>query len=64
MSRDLATDTATEAASKVVALHLRELPSIALGALADLVTAAGPEALINVVCEPVPLAHPAVAGAW
>ena len=57
MSRDPATDTATEAASKVVALHLRELPSIALGALADLVTAAGPEALINVVCDELVARH-------
>ena len=57
MSRDLATDTATEAASKVVALHLRELPSIALEALADLVTAAGPEALINVVCDELVARH-------
>ena len=57
MSRDPATDTATEAASKVVALHLRELPSIALEALADLVTAAGPEALINVVCDELVARH-------
>ena len=58
MSRDPATDTATEAASKVVALHLRELPSIALGALADLVTAAGPEALIHVVSDELVARHP------
>ena len=57
MSRDPATDKATEAASKVVALHLRELPSIALEALADLVTAAGPEALINVVCDELVARH-------
>ena len=58
MSRDPATDTVAEAATKVVAMHLRELPSIALEALADLVTAAGPEALINVVSDELVARHP------
>lgn len=58
MSRDPATETVAEAASKVVALHLRELPNIALEAVADLVTAAGPEALINVVSDELVARHP------
>jgi hypothetical protein len=39
-------------------MHLRELPSIALEAVADLVTAAGPEALINVVSDELVARHP------
>jgi hypothetical protein len=58
MSRDPVTETVAEAASKVVARHLRELPSIALEAVADLVTAAGPEALINVVSDELLARHP------
>ena len=57
MSRDPVTETVAKAATKVVAIHLRELPSIALEALADLVTAAGPEALINVVCDELVARH-------
>ena len=36
-------------AAQAVAIHLRELPSTALEALVDLVTASGPEALIEAV---------------
>jgi hypothetical protein len=58
MSRDPATEAVAEAASKVVARHLRELPSIALEAVADLVTVAGPEALISVVSDELIARHP------
>jgi hypothetical protein len=58
MSRDPVTETVAEAATKVVARHLRELPSIALEAVADLVTAAGPEALIHVVSDELVARHP------
>lgn len=58
MSRDPVTETVAEAATKVVARHLRELPSIALEAVADLVTVAGPEALINVVSDELVARHP------
>ena len=58
MSRDPVTETVAEAATKVVSLHLRELPSVALEAVADLVTAAGPEALINVVSDELVARHP------
>ena len=58
MSRVPVTETVAEAATKVVAIHLRELPSIALEAVADLVTVAGPEALINVVSDELVARHP------
>ena len=58
MSRDPVTETVAEAATKVVAIHLRELPSIALEAVADLVTVAVPEALINVVSDELVARHP------
>jgi hypothetical protein len=58
MRRDPAKETVAEAATKVVAIHLRELPSIALEAVADLVTVAGPEALINVVSDELVARHP------
>ncbi len=36
-------------AAQAVAIHLRELPNTTLEALVDLVTASGPEALIEAV---------------
>lgn len=41
-----------------VAIHLRELPSTALEALVDLVTASGPEALIEAVSAELVARHP------
>jgi len=45
-------------AAQAVAIHLRELPSTALEALVDLVTASGPEALIEAVSAELVARHP------
>ena len=45
-------------AAQAVAIHLRELPSTALEALVDLVTASGPEALIEAVSTELVARHP------
>ena len=45
-------------AAQAVAVHLRELPSTALEALVDLVTASGPEALIEAVSTELVARHP------
>lgn len=48
----------TDAATTAVALHLRELPNVALEALIDLVTSAGPQALVLAIAEEVSSRHP------
>jgi hypothetical protein len=48
LSRTQTTDAATAA---VVALHLRELPNVALEALMDLITIGGPHALVFAITE-------------
>ena len=48
----------TEAAAAVVALHLRELPSVALEALMDLVASGGPQALVSAITEELASRHP------
>lgn len=51
-------DPVTEAATAVVALHLRELPSTALDALMDLVVSGGPQALVFAITEEIASRHP------
>ncbi|MGL6135159.1 MAG: hypothetical protein ACRC1L_13375 [Prochlorococcaceae cyanobacterium] len=54
----MSTDPVTDAATSVVALHLRELPSDALEALLDLITTAGPQALVFAITEELASRHP------
>jgi hypothetical protein len=51
-------DPVTDAATAVVALHLRELPSTALEALMDLITSGGPQALVFAITEELASRHP------
>ena len=51
-------DPVTDAATQVVALHLRELPSTALEALMDLITSGGPQALVFAITEELASRHP------
>jgi hypothetical protein len=51
-------DPVTAAAAQAVAPHLRELPSTALEALMDLVTAGGPHSLVHAVTEELAARHP------
>lgn len=44
-------DPVTNAATQAVAPHLRELPSVALEALMDLITIGGPQALVLAITE-------------
>jgi hypothetical protein len=51
-------DPEIDAATAVVALHLRELPSTALEALMDLITSGGPQALVFAITEELASRHP------
>ena len=54
----MSTDPVTDAATQVVALHLRELPSTGLEALLDLITTAGAQALVFAITEELASRHP------
>ena len=51
-------DPHAEAVAQAVAIHLRELPSVALDALADLVVSSGPKALVAAINEEISARQP------
>jgi hypothetical protein len=51
-------DPLAKNAATAVAIHLRELPNTALEAVCDLITVAGPEALVRAITEEIVSRHP------